>query len=428
LISDFHTVAFMYLPGALEAVPAGRLTLREEGGELLTTLFGYGKNYLERHNAVPVDPTDLPLQGAVPGSESHRNEPTNGLSMFGAIRDAMPDSWGRRVIENRLAVPPNSLPESEYLRLAGSNRAGALDFREEHTSPPSSGTLSKAADLQYLLSAADKIQRGEKVPENLTQIFEAGSSLGGMRPKVMVVNEGIQYIAKFPTLSDPFNIPLIERASLELARRCGLTVPRTGILELPDGRSVMLIERFDRKVQPKGWSRVHMVSALTMLGLHESESRNSSYGAISDRISHVAAIGRAGPDRRELFARMVFNILISNDDDHLRNHAFLWSEKQRGWALSPLYDVVPKPQIATQRYLHLAIGTQGRLATLDNAASEANRFGLQDDEAAHIIERISMQAREWRSVFEELNVPSAECDKIMTAFRRPSKGSLSYLR
>jgi serine/threonine-protein kinase HipA len=149
---------------------------------------------------------------------------------------------------------------------------------------------------------------------------------------------------------------------LVLRRRCSrksVSVPRTSILELSDGRNVMLIERFDRTAQPKGRSRVHMVSALTMLGLDESESRNSSYAAISDRISHVAAIGRAGPD------------------NHLRNHAFLWSEKQRGWALSPLYDVVPKPQIATQRYLHLAIGTQGRLATLDNAASEANRFGLK---------------------------------------------------
>jgi serine/threonine-protein kinase HipA len=166
-------------------------------------------------------------------------------------------------------------------------------------------------------------------------------------------------------------------------------------------------------------ARGHMVSALTLLALHEQDSPDSSYAAISDALSEYGVRGSIAKDRAELFARMVFNILVSNDDDHLRNHAFLL-EPGAGWRLSPLYDVVPRPQVAQERMLHLAVGPRGRLATLDNAFEGAARFGLSSPDAARIIDRIARVLRGWRTSFERLLVPAALCDQIATAFRRPA--------
>jgi serine/threonine-protein kinase HipA len=418
MTSEFNCFVFIYLEGALVAVPAGALTFVEESTRLVSSRFGYGKNYLERSNAVPVDPVSLPLQDAVPGTVRLAT-PVNGLEVFGAIRDTMPDNWGRRVIENRLKAPPNSLPESVYLQYAGSNRFGALDFRPALDDGEREGMLLPVTRLEYLLDASDRIQRGEVVPEKLTEIFDAGSTMGGMRPKAIVVRDGVQYIAKFPALNDPYNVPVIERATLELARECDLNVPQTDLVKLADGREVMLIERFDRAPLESGWRRNHVVSALTLLGLHESESRTASYADISHRMTTMAAEGSVSSDRNELFKRMVFNILVSNDDDHLRNHAFVWSTSARGWRLSPLYDVVPKPQVSTERFLHLSIGAQGRLATLDNAASHAAQFGLHTGETVEIIRHMALKVREWRTTFERVGVTVQQCDQVATAFRCP---------
>lgn len=213
-------------------------------------------------------------------------------------------------------------------------------------------------------------------------------------------------------------MPLIEHATLELARDAGLDVPRTHIESLADGRQVMLIERFDRVALPGGLGRRHMVSALTLLALHEQDSPDSSYAAIADALSQHGVGGRIARDRSELYARMVFNILVSNDDDHLRNHAFLFDPPSAGWRLSPLYDVVPKPQAAHERVLHLSVGPQGRVARLDNALAGAGRFGLLPPNAAKIIDRVVRAARSWRITFERLGVSARECDRVATAFRR----------
>lgn len=164
---------------------------------------------------------------------------------------------------------------------------------------------------------------------------------------------------------------------------------------------------------------VDINSALTALARHESESTTASYPDIALRMADLGAHGQVKADRRELFGRMVFNILVSNDDDHLRNHAFIWKPDLRGWVLSPLYDVLPKPQIAHERFLHLGVGKQGRLATLPNALSGAPMVGLLEADARAIIDRIATEVREWRTFFEEIGVPTAECDRVETAFRRP---------
>ena len=406
---------FIHLPGETEAVPAGRLTLIEQGTQVQASTFAYGRRYVARANAMPVDPVALAL---LPDQNDQPRLPPAGLALFGALRDATPDAWGRRVIENRLRAPPNGLPESVYLDHAGPHRAGALDVRETPTSPPNHSNLPSALDLQHLLDAAARIEQGEPVPAHLEVFFAGGPSVGGARPKAVITADGREWIAKFPARSDPFNVPLIEYATLELAREAGLRVPPLRIETLADNRQVMLIQRFDREPVQRGIARKHMVSALTLLALPEQASPDSSYAAIADAIGQYGVSGQIAADREELFARMVFNILVSNDDDHLRNHAFLFDAHSQGWRLSPLYDVVPKPQVAQERVLHLSVGPQGRLARLDNAMAGAGRFGLLPPRAAAIIARIVSVVREWRGRFESSGVPAADCDRVATAFRR----------
>jgi serine/threonine-protein kinase HipA len=410
-------IVFIHLPDQSEAVPAGRISLLEEGLQSAGSTFGYGARYLKRANAIPVDPVSLPLS-SLPGEEQ-LYEPPAGLALFGAIRDAAPDFWGRRVIEAKLRVPPNSVPESTYLLNAGTHRFGALDFRESTRSAGAEGLLPPLTDLPYLLEAADRVQEGLPIPDRLEMLFQV-ASLGGARPKVLVSHEGKQFLAKFPAKNDPFDIPAVERACLELARACGLNVPQTDLVRLADGRNVMLIERFDRAILSDGrFSRKHCVSALTMLGKHEQESPASSYSEIAQVISDHGVSGHVQEDRAELYARVAFNILISNDDDHLRNHAFIWHPPGKAWRLSPLYDVVPRPQVSQERRLHLSIGPQGRSATLTNLFEARGSFGLLRPAAVAIIERVSAAVREWRTHLESAGVSPAQCDLIQTAFRRP---------
>jgi len=410
-------IVFIYLPGELEAVPAGRLTMVETGTELIASRFAYGQRYLQRDNALPVDPVALPLDAGQGGADLL---PPVGLTLFGALRDAAPDAWGRRVIENRLRAPPNGLPESTYLDHAGPHRSGALDIRATPTSPRETGTLPSLMDLAHLREAAARIEDGEPVPAHLELFFAGGPSLGGARPKAVLTAEGREWIAKFPGRDDPFDVPAAERATLELAREAGLDVPQTRLVDLADGRRVLLIERFDRETVPEGLARRHLVSALTLLARHERDSPDSSYADLADALSAHGVGGQIAADRAELFGRMVFNILVSNDDDHLRNHAFLYDPRARGWRLSPLYDVVPRPQFAQERMLHLAVGPQGRLATLDNALGAAGRFGLMPVAAAQIIDRVARIVRAWRETFDRLQVPGALSDRLATAFRRPA--------
>jgi serine/threonine-protein kinase HipA len=408
-------IVFIYLPGDTHAVPAGRLNMREQGTELVASTFAYGRRYRLRRTALPVDPMDLPLPD---GAADEQQLPPAGRNLFGALRDAAPDAWGRRVIENRLRAPPNGLPESTYLDHAGPHRSGALDVRLTPTSAPADGALPSLTDLEHLRDAAARIDAGEPVPEHLDMFFAGGPPLGGARPKAVLTDNGTQWIAKFPARNDPFDVPVAERATLELAREAGLTVPRTRLETLADGRQILLIERFDREALPAGTGRRHMVSARTMLGMHEQD-RGADYAAIADVISGYGVGGEISADRKELFARMVFNILVSNDDDHLRNHAFLYDARGKGWRLSPLYDVVPRPQVSQERMLHLGVGPQGRLATLDNALAASGRFGLMPRDAARIVDRVARAVRSWRESFDRMQVPARLCDQLATAFRRP---------
>lgn len=405
---------FINLDG--EFFPAGILSFTEEGKTLQASEFYYGLRYLDRLNAIEIDPESLSINN----KEFIRGRPlypSQGLIIFGGIRDAAPDGWGRRVIEARLKAPLNSLPESVYLLEAGSDRTGALDIRKTTTSEAKNHSRNSVRRLQYLMEAADRIEQGLPIPSQLEDIFDAGSSMGGMRPKASVEDDnGAQWLAKFSSPNDKLNVPLIEYATMCLAAEAGLNVPAVKVVEIGN-KSVMLIKRFDRSIRNTIQIRHHMVSALTMLGCHESESMTKSYWDISDSIRGKAPVAAIEQDQKELFSRMVFNIFVTNDDDHLRNHAFLWSSEQKAWRLSPLYDVMPHAMIGTERNLHLGVGEKGRFANLDNALSGYSRFGLTLREADEAIEKVWLVTRQWKTYFDEWGVPGSEIEKVSPAFR-----------
>lgn len=424
-------------------VPCGQLTLSEDGPTVLASSFAYGLRYLDRHNAIEVDPVSLGLHDR----ESIRGKvllPAHTLPLFGGIRDAAPDAWGRRVIEAKLKAPVNSLPESDYLLHAGSERVGALDVRTTQDAPPRP-SHSSWDNLQYLMEAADRIEEGLPIPANLEAIFQDGTALGGARPKASIRDDdGVLWMAKFRSRSDGYDIPAIEAATLRLAAECGLTVPPVKVLPL-GSRNLMMIRRFDRYwsapgvAKPDDWMmvqpaaglqerRLAFVSGLTLMGCDETQSRLKSYADLAHairRYCHTSVIRR---DNRELFGRMIYNIFVSNDDDHLRNHAFIWDSSLMGWRLSPLYDVMPRPSLAFERQLHLGVGLQGRAATLDNAMTAKEAFSLSETEAAAVITEVWTRVREWRVYFEQYGVPVADIDKTAPAFRHIDDVSSAELR
>lgn len=425
--------------------PCGQLLMAEEGPNVLASSFAYGLNYLRRADALEVDPVSLSIRdrAAVLGK---RLLPANGLPLFGGIRDAAPDSWGRRVIEAKLKVPANSLPESQYLLHAGSDRVGALDVRESIRNGPTQGTSGSHA-LEYLMDAAERIEEGLPIPAHLEAIFIDGTALGGARPKASVRDEhGVLCLAKFSSRKDTVDIPAIECAAMRLAAAAGLAVPPVEVRTL-GARKVMLIRRFDRywaepgkaldakvdllATQPgngKAEHRLGFVSGLTLVGCDETESRTKAYTDLAQAVREHCHTSVIRADNAELFKRMVYNVLVSNDDDHLRNHGFVWEPRLAGWRLSPLYDVLPRASHATERFLHLGLGSQGRLATLDNALDTHEMFTLSRATACEMIAGIWRVVREWRGYFENFGVPATEIEKIAPAFRHIDDVSTSELR
>jgi serine/threonine-protein kinase HipA len=432
---------FAWLPGPAEGrfVPAGLLNLTETVGanplnRELASRFAYGLGYLKRPAAIEVDPVSLSLadRDAVRGQALF---PVNGLDEFGGIRDAAPDAWGRRVIEAQRKVPANTLSEADYLLAAGGDRVGALDVRPS-LDTPDAPSASDLHSLPYVLQAAETVEHGAPVPAHLEPFLGAGPSAGGARPKASVRDEqGALWLAKFPARGDAFDVAMAETCTLELARRCGITVPEVRHLSV-GGRPVMLIRRFDRYWAlpgslPEAGTALHdtrpgpsltegrlpCASGLTLVACSEFESRSKGYHDLAHAIRRHAHPSRILADGEELFARMVFNIFVSNDDDHLRNHAFVRDPRLGGWQLSPLYDVVPRPGVAHERMLHLELGEQGKLATLDNALSRFAAFTPSRARAVEIIRRVWSEVREWKTTFEAHGASGLLIQQVAGAFR-----------
>jgi serine/threonine-protein kinase HipA len=411
--------AYVYVHLAEGPVPTGRLDMTEDGRNSYAT-FQYGARYLQRPNRVPVDPAVLALPEPNAAAQTFRT--AEGFDLFNGIRDAAPDGWGRYLMHK--AAGSENLAEFDYLVASGDHRVGALAFGPDPTGGPKrvmpwgeEEPTGEHFDLAELAEAAERAQSADRLDSDLRRLLEAGSSLGGARPKAATTHHGEPWIAKFSAKDDTHPVCRIELAIMRLAKHCDLDVPDIEFKSIL-GRDIYLIQRFDRQIEGNKLRRIPFASALTMLEAQEIAAYHYSYRDLAEVLRRLGSNPRH--DLRELFRRMAFNILVGNDDDHLRNHAFLFDG--RGWRLSPLYDVVPRPLAGPTGRLILAVGERGREATLANALTGAATYGLEREEAATLLEdlRARVSAR-WKEALGEAGVSAVDIERLATCFTESSK-------
>lgn len=412
--SPSECYVYITLPGQTEPVTAGRFALTPDPRGTLIGRFVYGKRYLARPDAVPLDPVELKLTPQV-----YETVALNGI--FGALRDSGPDYWGRRVIERHAGKP--QLSEIDYLLYSPDDRAGALGFGLNQTPPAPKRLFNQTLDLEKLQSVADAIVKDEELPADATNdqiedLMLIGTSMGGARPKAVVEDENGLWIAKFNRPDDKWNSARVEHAMLLLARECGLHVAESRVVTA-GRRDILLVKRFDREKAPDGYLRARMISALTLLRAEDTHrSRDKwSYVLLAEELRRVSAA--PAEDAAELFRRMCFNALISNIDDHPRNHALI--AKDKDWRLSPAYDLTPAvPVSQDRRDLAMSCGDQGRYANAENILSQAGRFLLEKETADTTIRAMEDTVHErWYAVARSAGVSERDCEQISGAFAYP---------
>lgn len=411
-MARISTIVFVYRDGL--PVPAGRLVLVDEPRNAYAS-FTYGRRYLERPDRAPVDPVQLPLPAPGPDVEFRTQE---DFAVFNGVRDAAPDGWGQYLMYKAMG---DRLPtEADLILASGDHRVGALAFgptpdAPQRLTPWGEGDApGEQFSLEVLADAVERAQSVDQLDPDLRALLTAGSSLGGARPKAATEIEGQAWIAKFPSRTDTYPECRIELATMRLADECGLDVPELDFRSVM-GRDIYLIRRFDRLRDRDVLYRTPFASGLTLLGAHQADIGLHGYADLAEALRRYGANPRR--DLRELWRRMLFNILVTNDDDHLRNHGFLLTEA--GWRLSPLYDVVPKPQIGRNRTLVLKVGPDGRAATVANALAGAARFHLTAEEAeADAASMIEIVRRRWDRLYAEAGVSEADRGRFATCFRQ----------
>jgi len=339
--------------------------------------------------------------------------------LFGAIGDSAPDRWGRmlmrRAARRRAAAAnqaPRTLFEIDYLLLVNDEaRMGALRFADHpgrpFLAPPGQPPVPPLVDLPRLLSAAERVVDENEDDEDLRLLIAPGSSLGGARPKASVLEpDGRLAIAKFPHKDDEWNAVVWEAVALSLAGKAGINVPPFR-LEKIAGKDVLILDRFDRD----GAVRIPFLSAMSMIGARDNEVR--SYLELADALRQHGA--QAANDMRQLWRRIVFTVLISNVDDHMRNHGFLYTGTQ-GWTLWRAYDLNPTPIDVKPRVLSSAIDEEDQTASLELALSVAAYFDLDDDEAMEISGEVGGVVAGWRAEAAGRGIGGAELDRMESAF------------
>ncbi len=401
---------YIVLPGETTFVTAGRFTVRETRGGTQIGEFIYGRTYRERPNAVELDPVELRLQTGT-------FETAKMAGFFGAIRDALPDSWGRKVIERHTR---GAVSDFDCLLRAPDDRAGALGFGRNTEPPYPKNRFNHTLDLERLQHVADALINDEpdlagSVAEQAEDLLMlGGTSMGGARPKAVVEDDGALWIAKFARTDDDYNQPRTEYALLGLAKACHIDAANARLTTVA-GRDVLLVRRFDRDLGDGGYRRHRMVSALTLLRTDDDPTMRTdwSYLLLADEIRRVST--SPADDLRELFRRMVFNAAISNLDDHPRNHAIL--AREDGWRLSPAYDLTPFAVIAQERSLALECGLHGRGAYKANLISGHGRFMLSREQATQIFDDITQTVgNEWHPTLRRAGVGEQECERLRRAF------------
>jgi serine/threonine-protein kinase HipA len=388
----------------------GRLWARSNKGRQSAS-FEYDASWLDSTARFSIDPfLDL-------GRGAFHTPP--GRLLFGTFSDAAPDRWGRKLmqrLERKQAGQEGrtirALCEIDFLLMVDDEaRLGALRFREpgSRTFLASGGNrIPPLVFLPKLLAASDHVIADNESDEELKLLLAPGSSLGGARPKAAVrAPDGRLLIAKFPQADDEWRVESWSYVALELARKAGITTPPCQLVEV-DGRSVLLVTRFDRRNQV----RIPFLSAMTMLSAADGEPH--SYLEIADALRQQGA--SLEHDHRELWQRILFNVLISNLDDHLRNHGFLYDTVQRGWRLSPVYDLNPIPPDVKPPYLTTRIDEQNADTSFPLVVSTGEYYGLSSEDLRRITRKTVKAVSTWRAVAADSNIPPREIERMAGAF------------
>ncbi len=398
MTSSRRAYVWIWLPGQASPVVAG-LVERDDQDRYR---FTYGRRYLARQDAISLYPRELPLR---PGSQ----EQVDG-ALPSCLRDASPDAWGRRVIINRLtgnkgeAAGEVNFNELVYLLESGSDRIGALDFQLSPTDyRPREYQEATLAELQ---EASAYVEAGEPLPPALDQAIQHGSSIGGARPKALLDDRDRKLVAKFSSSTDLYSVVKAEFVAMRLARLAGLDVAPVEMARSL-GKDVLLVERFDRVQTANSWCRQIVLSALTLLGLDEMTARYASYEELAHQIR--AEFDQPGQTLRELFGRIVFNVLCGNTDDHARNHAAFWDGVS--YRLTPAYDICPQSRTGGEATQAMLLYGLERRSQLVHCLAAADQLGLSHAHAREIISHQLVTIRDhWDAVCDEADLTPVDRD------------------
>jgi serine/threonine-protein kinase HipA len=400
---------FVYIDLDDETYLVGQLWPRVRNGRESAT-FEYAREWLENPNKFALEPALMLVGGA-------QHTPAK-KAIFGALGDSAPDRWGRvllRRAERRRAeqekATARTLMEIDYLLLVNDYaRQGALRFKTEKNGNFLANNtifIPPLIELPKLLSATERLINEQDTDEDLRLLLAPGSSLGGARPKASIIDkEGSLAIAKFPHQDDENNTVLWEALALVLAAKAKINIENWR-LENITGKPVLILRRFDRV----GKKRLPYLSAMSMLGAHDNEQH--SYLEIVDAIRRYGV--NINENIHQLWRRIIFNILISNTDDHLRNHGFIYVSQQ-GWQLSPAYDLNPTPIDIKPRILTTTIDLDDGTASLDLALSVIEYFDLTLEAAKTIIKEVAVAVALWRNEAAKLGLMKAEIERMASAF------------
>ncbi|GHS95846.1 phosphatidylinositol kinase [Synergistales bacterium] len=396
---------FVWLSSKNEDMLVGKLWFHYRNGRESAS-FEYDKKWLKNPDHFALEPALQLTEGAT--------HTAAGKHLFGAIEDSAPDRWGRVLMRRaaKAAGVSGTLMEADYLLGVNDEaRLGALRFSEkiggEFLAASNVTAIPPFVDLPKLLNATNKFLENSETANDLRFLLAPGSSLGGARPKATVRDKnGELAIAKFPRKDDEFKVEMWEATALSLAEKSRINVPKWR-LEMILDKPVLIMKRFDRNKS----ERLPFLSAMSMLDAKDGDAR--SYIEIADAL----AIYGSAPDvdMPQLWRRMVFNILVSNTDDHLRNHGFLY-EKKNGWRLSPAYDLNPVPQEIKPRVLETAITFDDFTADIDAALSVAKYFQLTQQDAKNIVGEVAAITRNWRNTAKTIGLNNRDIERMASAF------------
>ena len=379
-------------------------------------MFQYGNKYLENQKAIPIDTIQAPLQKGI--FRTPRDS-----EYFNGICDVCPDSWGKHVIETAAHAVGVNLFETDYILYAGPDRIGALGFSSSpdkaafSENPPWSANIpGSTLSLMELEEAAYKVACEEDLPKKLKRFFIRGSSVGGARPKATVNVDGVSMLAKFQHPSDSWRLCRVEDACMNLAAACGISVAETSRISFLGGkRDILLVRRFDRITTDDIIVRIPFASMMTMCNIPEHAVEGSYLSLATVTRNPIYNQVYAERDRKEIFRRMVFNILCGNCDDHPRNHGFLFTSN--GWQLSPAYDITPISSFKDSNCLSMTVGKFGKTATIENALSHHEIFSLSLEDAQNICLKMKdIFLSSWETIFSSAGVSQQEMHSIAKCF------------